>query len=68
MFYPAIEYTSLASGVIMMSSSAYVSSKVYKGSKDQFAYILMAFTFLDGAQNFASFFISVNRQPIHVDD
>jgi hypothetical protein len=53
MLYPAMSYTLLASGVLMMSASAYVIYKVYKGSKSQFAYVLMAFTFLDGAQNFA---------------
>ncbi len=57
MFYPAMNYTNLATGVFMMSASAYVIYKVYKGSKSQFAYVLMAFTFVDGAQNFASFFI-----------
>ena len=50
----------------MMSASAYVIYKVYKGSKSQFAYVLMAFTFLDGAQNFAYFFISVYRNPVDV--
>ncbi len=64
MFYTAINYTYLLSGVFMMSASAYVICKVYKGSKSQFAYVLMAFTFLDGAQNFASFFILVYRHPV----
>jgi hypothetical protein len=50
----------------MISASAYVIYKVYKGSKSQFAYVLMAFTFLDVAQNFAIFFIDVNRHPILV--
>ncbi len=63
-----MNYAELASGVLMMSASAYVNYKVYKGSKSQFAYALMAFTFLDGAQNFADFFISVYRHPIYVGD
>jgi hypothetical protein len=67
MLYPVSNYTELASGVFMMSASAYVIFKVYRGSKSQFAYLLMAFTFLDGAQNFATFFISVFRHPILVD-
>ncbi len=58
----------LASGVLMMSVSAYVIYKINFGSKSQFAYVLMAFTFLDGAQNFAYFFISIYRHPIHVGD
>jgi hypothetical protein len=58
MLYPAVNYTYLASGIFMISASAYVIYKVYKGSKSQFAYVLMAFTFLDGAQNFAQFLIS----------
>ena len=64
MYLPALNYTFLASGVFMMSASAYVIYKVYKGSKSQFAYCLVAFTFLDGAQNFASLFIAVFRHPI----
>ncbi len=63
-----MNYTELASGVLMMSASTYVIYKVYKGSKSQFAYVLMAFTFLDGAENFASFFISKYRHPILVGD
>jgi hypothetical protein len=68
MLYPAMNYTELVSGVFMMSTSAYVIYKVYKGSKSQFAYVLMAFTFLDGVQNFAYFFISVFRHPVYVGD
>ena len=67
MFYPAMNYTYLATGVFMMSASAYVIYKVYKGSKSQFANFLMAFTFLDGVQNFATFFISLYRHPVLVD-
>ncbi len=66
MYYPAESYTFLASGVFMMSASAYVIYKVFKGSKSQFAYVLMAFTFIDGAQNFVTFFISVYRHPVLV--
>ena len=66
MLYPAYSYTCLATGVFMMSASTYVIYKVYKGSKSQFAYVLMAFTFLDGAQNFATFFIEVYVHPILV--
>ena len=61
-----MNYTYLATGVFMMSASAYVIYKVYKGSKSQFAYVLMAFTFLDGAQLFASFFVYVCKNPILV--
>jgi hypothetical protein len=61
-----MNYTYLASGVFMMSVSAFVIYKVYKGSKSQFAYVLMAFTFLDGVQNFASFFLEVYRHPVQV--
>ncbi len=66
MLFPVISYTYLASGVLMMSASAYVIYKVYKGSKSQFAYVLMAFTFVDGAQNFAKFLIYVYRHPLLV--
>jgi hypothetical protein len=50
----------------MMSASANVIYKVYKGSQSQFAYVLMAFTFLDGAQNFANFFIYVIGHPVNI--
>jgi hypothetical protein len=66
MFNPAKNYTYLATGVFMMSASTYVIYKIYKGSKSQFAYVLMAFTFLDGALNFAFFFIYVYRHPVLV--
>ena len=68
MLYPALNYTNLATGVFMMSASAYVIYKVSKGSKSQFAYVLMAFTFLDGTQVFASFFVYVFVHPIFIDD
>ncbi len=64
MLYPAMGYTWLASGMIMMSSSAFVIFKIYKGSKSQFALILMAFTFIDGVQNLTSFFIDLYRHPV----
>ncbi len=63
-----MNYTYLSSGVLNMSASAYVIYKVYKGSKSQFAYVLMAFTFVDGAQDFATFFIFAYRHPILVGD
>jgi hypothetical protein len=67
MIYLAMSYTCLASGVIMMSASTFVMYRVYKGSKSVFAYSLMAFTFLDGAQFFACYFISLNAHPIYAD-
>ncbi len=66
MFLPTMSYTCLASGVFMVSSSAFVIYQVHRGSKSQFAYVLMAFTFLDGAQNFAQFFVYVYLHPINV--
>jgi hypothetical protein len=50
----------------MMCASAYVFYRIFKGSKSTFAYVLMAFTFLDGAQNFAFFFIALFRHPVYV--
>jgi hypothetical protein len=50
----------------MMSASACVIYKIYKGSKSHFAYALMAFTFLDGAQNVAYFFTCLYVHPINV--
>ncbi len=67
MLYPALNYINLATGVFMMSASAYVIYKVYKGSKSQFGYVLMTFTFLDGTQVFASFFVYVFVHPVLVD-
>ena len=56
--------TYLACGVIMMSASAIVINRVKNGSKSQFAYVLMIFTFLDGAQNFAGFFIELDTHVV----
>jgi hypothetical protein len=49
MFLPVMNYTYLTSGVIMMSTSTYVVYRIYLGSKSTFAFVLMAFTLLDGA-------------------
>ncbi len=68
MLLSALNYTNLTSGLFLISASAYVIYKVYKGSKSQFAYVILTFTFLDGALNFAEFFISLNMHPIHVGD
>ncbi len=66
MFTPADNYTNLASGVILMSASSFVISKVCKGSQSKFAYVLMALTFIDGAIDFALFFILVYLHPVIV--
>lgn len=66
MFAPVYTYTSLASGLIMMSCSLYLYYKIYTGSKSTFAFVLMGFTFLDGAQNFAIFFVTAFMHPIYV--
>ncbi len=58
MYNPVMDYTFIASGVIMMCASTLVIHKVYKGSKSSFAYVLLAFTFFDGAQYLFMFFIS----------
>ncbi len=68
MLFPALSYTHLSCGVIMMSASISVIYRVYKNSKSQFAYVLMAFTFIDGAQNFASFLIHLFNQTVHADN
>lgn len=49
MFNPDYTYTVLVAGLIIMSTSIYVIYKIYKASKNTFAYVLMAFSFLDGA-------------------
>ena len=66
--YPAYTYTNIAAGVILMIAAPYVLKKVWEGSKSTFAYALMAFTFLDGAQFFAFFFIQTFRHSIIVAD
>ncbi len=67
MLNPAYTYTCLLSAVIMISTSIYVIYKIHKGSKSTFAYLLMAFTLLDGAQNFTLFFFSAHRRSIYLD-
>jgi hypothetical protein len=66
MSFLAYTYSNLCAGVIMMFSATYVLKKIFKGSKSKFAYELMAFTFLDGAQFFAIFFIYSFTHPIYV--
>jgi hypothetical protein len=63
---PVDTYTLLVCGVVMMFASSYVIIKIYQTSKSTFAYLLMAFTFLNGASNFALFFVLVFRHPISV--
>lgn len=69
MLYPVYCCTLLASGVLMLCASSYVIYRIYKGSKSNFAYVLMAFTFLDGVVCLATFFIFVNfsKRSIQVD-
>jgi hypothetical protein len=50
-----------------MPAAVAVCYKVYKGSKSHFAYILMLFTFIDGAQYFGWFFIIFYPEPIIVE-
>ncbi len=45
--------------MVIISDSSFVFCKVYKGLKSTFAYALIAFTFLDCFQFFASSFIIV---------
>lgn len=57
MLFQAYAYTSLVSGLIMIFTSCYSIEKIWQGSKSTFAYALLAFTMLDGVQNFSTFFI-----------
>ncbi len=57
MIEPDLSYTYLVVGVVLLPASSYCIYKIYQGSKSGFAYILMAFTMLDGAQYVANFFI-----------
>jgi hypothetical protein len=65
MYFPGYTYSELASGLIMMLAAPYVIYKAYLGSKSVFAYVLMAFTLIEGISNFASFFISAFRHPMY---
>jgi hypothetical protein len=66
--YPAYIYTNIAAGVILLIAAPYVIRMIWKGSKSLFAYALMAFTLIDGAQFFAFFCIQTIRHPIIVGD
>jgi hypothetical protein len=57
MIDPGLSYTFLVVGVILLPVGSYCVYKIYQGSKSGFAYTLMAFTLLDGAQFVAKFFI-----------
>jgi hypothetical protein len=54
--------TSLVAGLTLATFSLLVSFKVYKGSKSTFAYTLMAFTFVNGAQYIANAIVLSKRQ------
>ncbi len=67
MLYIVLKYTQLATGSILIPVASFVSYKIYKGSKSIFAYVLMFFTFLDGAQFLLIFFFETKlRHPIKV--
>jgi hypothetical protein len=64
---PGETYSLLVCGLVMMFASPYVIIKIYRPSKSTCAYVLMAFTFFNGATDFALFFVMVYRHPISVD-
>ena len=56
MFYPGISFSRLAESVILFTASTFTFNTLYQGSKSNFGYILIAFTFLYGF-SCLSFFI-----------
>ena len=46
--HPTHMYTYIVAGFGMIIGSLYALNKIYRGSKSLFAYILMAFTLVDG--------------------
>ncbi len=66
MIDPAENYTCLVSGVVLLSASTFVIYRVSKGSKSTFAYVLMAFTFMDGMQSIAFVVINLCSHPITI--
>jgi hypothetical protein len=46
--YPFWDFFYLINGVLMIVAASYAIKKVWEGSKNKFAYVLLAFTFLLG--------------------
>ena len=57
MYFRDLSISCLTYGLILTPVVLYVSYKVFKGSKSEFAYILLAFSFLDAVNNLAYFCI-----------
>jgi hypothetical protein len=66
MIFPAEAYTDLGSGLVMILASYYTFRKIWLGSKSSFAYTLIGFTLLDGAQNLANFFTLAFPHPVYL--
>lgn len=48
MLYPPVTFTCLASAIVIFVASSTTLVQIHKGSKSQFAYVLMVFSFADG--------------------
>lgn len=65
MQYSAVCYTHLGAGLILIPVSVFVLLKIFKGSKSNFAYILIIFTLIDGVQKCAVYFVLAYRRQIY---
>lgn len=66
MLFPFNAYTNLGCGVALIAALLYTVQLIRQGSKSDFAYILLTFTFLDAAQELACFFICAFPYPVYI--
>ena len=59
MLAPALSYSCLAEAVILFPVSTLTLKKIYDGSKSNFGYLLVAFTFADAINRLTTFLINL---------
>ncbi len=59
MLAPALSYSCLAEAVILFPVSTFTLKKIYDGSKSNFGYLLVAFTFADAINRLTTFLINL---------
>ena len=59
-------YTQLICGIIMLIAGGTTLLKVAKGSKNNFCYVMQAFTIANGLTNISWFFSKTFRKPVEL--
>ena len=67
-FYPRKDLSLVVCGSVMIIAAIFVLRKVYKGSKNQFAYTLMSLTIIIGFSNICQAFCEAFRKAVLLPD